>query len=104
MGMTLAPGASAGVMGSMMDQPHPMHIHGVQFQIVDRDTANVAAGYDTLSAGFVDDGWRDVVLVMPGERVKVLVRFEDYTGLYLYHCHNLEHEDGGMMRNYEVKS
>ena len=90
------------MMGSMMDQPHPMHIHGVQFQIVERDTANVTDGYDTLNAGFVDDGWRDVVLVMPGERVKVLVRFEDYTGLYLYHCHNLEHEDGGMMRNYEV--
>jgi FtsP/CotA-like multicopper oxidase with cupredoxin domain len=41
---------------------------------------------------------------MPGEAVRVLVKFEQYAGLYLYHCHNLEHEDGGMMRNYRVES
>jgi FtsP/CotA-like multicopper oxidase with cupredoxin domain len=39
---------------------------------------------------------------MPGEQVKVLLKFEDFTGLYLYHCHTLEHEDMGMMRNYRV--
>jgi FtsP/CotA-like multicopper oxidase with cupredoxin domain len=44
------------------------------------------------------------VLVLPGERVKVLMRFEDHTGLYLYHCHILEHEDLGMMRNYLVEA
>jgi FtsP/CotA-like multicopper oxidase with cupredoxin domain len=38
------------------------------------------------------------------ERLKVLVRFGDYPGLFLYHCHNLEHEDMGMMRNYLVES
>ena len=42
--------------------------------------------------------WKDVVIVMLGERVRVLMRFTDYTGLYLYHCHILEHEDSGMMR------
>ena len=40
----------------------------------------------------------------PARRVRLLVRFEPYTGMYLYHCHNLEHEDGGMMRNYQVES
>jgi blue copper oxidase len=39
---------------------------------------------------------------MPGERVRIVMKFEDFTGLYLYHCHNLEHEDMGMMRNYQV--
>jgi FtsP/CotA-like multicopper oxidase with cupredoxin domain len=53
-------------------------------------------------AGYVDDGWKDTVLVMPGERAKILMRYSDYTGLFLYHCHNLEHEDGGMMRNFAI--
>jgi len=84
-------------MGMMnMDMPHPMHIHGVQFQVFERQ---IARGYESvyqeLSGGFVDEGWKDTVLVMPGETVRVLVRFENYTGIYLYHCHNLEHEDAG---------
>ena len=60
--------------------------------------------WETLSAGYIDEGWRDTVLIMPGEQVKILLKFEDYTGLYLYHCHNLEHEDMGMMRNYRVEA
>ncbi len=36
--------------------------------------------------------------------MKILLRFADYDGLYLYHCHNLEHEGGGMMRNYQVQA
>lgn len=93
-----------GMMGGS-GHPHPMHIHGVQFQVLERqiDEQN-RQGYEAIRAGFVDDGWKDTVLVWPGERVRLLVRFEQYTGLYLYHCHNLEHEDGGMMRNYRVDS
>jgi FtsP/CotA-like multicopper oxidase with cupredoxin domain len=49
-------------------------------------------------------GWHDTVLVLPGERVRVLMKFEDFEGLYLYHCHILEHEDMGMMRNYRVSA
>ena len=37
------------------------------------------------------------------ERVKLLLRFDSYPGLYVYHCHNLEHEDMGMMRNYLIR-
>lgn len=82
-----------------------MHIHGLQFQIIERDISSAGrAAWDTLSDGFVDEGWHDTVLVMPGESVKVLLKFEDFTGLYLYHCHNLEHEDMGMMRNYLVEA
>jgi blue copper oxidase len=41
--------------------------------------------------------------MMPGERVRVRVRFPRHEGLFLYHCHNLEHEDMGMMRNFRVE-
>jgi suppressor of ftsI/bilirubin oxidase len=52
----------------------------------------------------MDSGWKDTVLVMPGEKITILKRFDDYTGLYLYHCHNLEHEDLDMMRNFLVQA
>jgi FtsP/CotA-like multicopper oxidase with cupredoxin domain len=69
----------------------------VQFQVAER----LGSPYP---AGLIDEGWKDTVLVMPGERVRILVEFRDYAGLYLYHCHNLEHEDMGMMRNYLIES
>ena len=98
-------GGSGMGMGMMnLELPHPMHIHGVQFQVIGRQVARgYESAYQELSAGFVDDGWKDTVLVMPGEKVQVLVRFENYAGTYLYHCHNLEHEDAGMMRNYKIE-
>ena len=43
------------------------------------------------------------VLVMPGERVKIIKPFKDYKGLFMVHCHNLEHEDMGMMREFLVE-
>jgi FtsP/CotA-like multicopper oxidase with cupredoxin domain len=90
---------------SMMTMAHPMHIHNLQFQVIERKPdPRFAAAYQTLSGGFVDEGWKDVVLVMPGERVKLLMKFTDHTGLYIYHCHILEHEDLGMMRNYLVRA
>jgi FtsP/CotA-like multicopper oxidase with cupredoxin domain len=104
--VNLEVGGSGMGMGMMnMEMPHPMHMHGVQFQVAERKIDhNFRSQYELVSAGFVDEGWKDTVLVMPGERVKVLVRFEDFAGTYLYHCHNLEHEDAGMMRNYRVES
>jgi suppressor of ftsI len=90
-------------MGMMSGLPHPMHIHGQQFQIIERIVRDERRkDYATVSPGFVDDGWKDVVLVMPGEKVTLLKRFDDYKGLFLYHCHNLEHEEMGMMRNFNV--
>lgn len=81
-------------VGRGMPMPHPMHIHGVQFRIIER--------LGNREYPHLDDGWKDTVLVMPGERVRVLVRFGGFSGLCLYHCHNLEHYDRGMMRNYYV--
>lgn len=101
--INLGGGMGMGMMN--MELPHPMNIHGVQFQVIGRQiTRGYESAYQELSAGFVDDGWKDTVLVMPGEKVQLLVRFENYAGTFLYHCHNLEHEDAGMMRNYKIKS
>jgi FtsP/CotA-like multicopper oxidase with cupredoxin domain len=78
--------------------PHPMHLHNVQFQVVQR-TPSTMASYASVNQGFVDDGWKDTVLVWPGERVKIAMQFGPHMGMYMYHCHILEHEDMGMMRN-----
>lgn len=95
-------GNGMGMMGGM-NLPHPMHIHGLQFQVIERGISDQGrTAWESLKDGFIDEGWHDTVLVMPGEKVRVLMKFEDYTGLYLYHCHNLEHEDMGMMRNFRV--
>ncbi len=96
-------GGGGGMMGGGVMLPHPMHMHGEQFQVLDRQiNRNGKRAWQDLSQGFVDEGWKDTVLVMPGERVRVIRRFADFTGLFLYHCHNLEHEDMGMMRNFEI--
>ncbi|MEO5669892.1 MAG: multicopper oxidase domain-containing protein [Ramlibacter sp.] len=92
---------SAGMMG--MTMPHAMHVHGLQFRVLGRSVdGRFRRAYDSVKAGFVDEGWKDTVLVMPGERVRILLRFADFPGLFLYHCHMLEHEDSGLMRNYRV--
>lgn len=83
---------SMGMM--MMPMPHPVHLHGKQFQVVERS--------GTPHSGYVDVGWKDTILLMPGERARIMTRFTDYPGMFLYHCHNLEHEDMGMMRNYLI--
>ena len=92
--------ADAGMMTDFM--AHPMHVHGVHFQVVEREVDPAyRAGWETLINGTLDEGWHDVVLVMPGERVRVAARFTE-PGLFVQHCHILEHEDLGMMRNFLV--
>jgi FtsP/CotA-like multicopper oxidase with cupredoxin domain len=92
--------------GAMMDakgMAHSIHFHGVKFQVISRQVLpELAAGWQTVKDGYVDEGFKDTVMVMPGERVKLLMKFEKYSGLFAYHCHTLEHEDAGMMRNYRV--
>ena len=54
-----------------------------------------------------DLGWKDTVLVWPGETVRIAIDFaHDFPGsqTYVFHCHNLEHEDGGMMINFRVQA
>lgn len=96
-------GSGMSMMQDMMQLPHPAHIHGLQFQIIERDISGMdAVIWNSVKDGFIDKGWQDTFLLMPGMKVKVVMRFRDFTGKYIYHCHNLEHEDMGMMRNYEV--
>ena len=92
-----------------MGMPHPMHIHGFSFQVLERigSPPQVAAtarfGQDRTVS---DLGWKDTVLVWPGETVRVAIDFtHDFPGdqTYVFHCHNLEHEDAGMMINFRVQ-
>jgi FtsP/CotA-like multicopper oxidase with cupredoxin domain len=75
--------------------PHPVHVHGASFQVQSR-----SGGRGVLFPW--ERGWKDTVLLQDGETVEVLIRFDAYRGLYLMHCHKLEHEDMGMMANFEV--
>lgn len=78
--------------------PHPVHVHGAYFQVVSR-----TGGRDRLFPW--EGGWKDTVLLEDGETVEVLIRFDHsaVSGLYLLHCHKLEHEDMGMMANFTVE-
>jgi spore coat protein A len=92
------------------DDAHPMHLHLVQFQILRRQGFNIPA----LLSGKLElmgkprlpqaneVGWKDTAVVNPGDVLTILVRFEGYTGRYVFHCHMLEHEDNDMMRPFEV--
>lgn len=68
---------------------HPMHIHTNAFQVVGADGQSIPA-------------WKDVVLVKSLSRVRVRLRFDDYVGPTLYHCHILDHEDMGMMGRLDI--
>jgi len=81
--------------GRGMAMAHPIHIHGVRFRIIERSGAHIPAD---LRDGVLRVGYKDTFGVFAGERVRVQVA-PTIPGLFMYHCHNLEHEDGGMMRN-----
>lgn len=84
------------VISNESEMAHPFHIHDIQFQILDRNGQAPSAG---------EAGWKDTVLVLPQETVRVITRFEDYAdpdAPYMYHCHILEHEDAGMMGQFVV--
>lgn len=82
---------------------HPIHVHGPQFQVLSRTIdPSRRAGWESVRWGYTDEGWKDTVLLMPGETIRILTRYHRYEGMSMYHCHNLEHEDMGMMRNLMV--
>lgn len=91
---------AGGMMGEQMT--HPLHVHGTQFNVLLRRHADNAAASRSIREGLIDTGWRDTVLILPRETVRLQLRFTHFPGLYLYHCHNLEHEDMGMKRNLRV--
>lgn len=76
--------------------PHPVHMHAVHFQVLSR-----AGGRGRVLPW--EQGWKDTVLVYPGEQVEVIMKFDAHRGIFLLHCHNLEHEDMGMMMNFAIE-
>ena len=83
---------------------HPIHLHGKSFLVTSRtwDDDSAAGSWAIIESGIIDTGLRDTVLVWPGQRIQIAVPFGDHRGYFPYHCHILEHEDGGMMRNFRV--
>jgi FtsP/CotA-like multicopper oxidase with cupredoxin domain len=77
---------------NVVTMDHPFHLHGFQFQILDRD--GVPEPYVS---------WKDVVNVRKHQTVRVVVRFDDFPGKWMFHCHILDHEDHGMMGILEVR-
>jgi FtsP/CotA-like multicopper oxidase with cupredoxin domain len=78
---------------TMMQLPHSMHLHDVQFNILDRNGKLPEP---------IEAGRKDTVLLWPNDKVRLIAQFLDYTGVYMFHCHMLEHEDDGMMGQFEV--
>jgi bilirubin oxidase len=75
---------------------HPFHIHDVQFNVIEKSGT---------PPPITEQGWKDVVLVMPHDSVKFITQFTTFTDEmvpYMYHCHLLHHEDDGMMGSFLV--
>ena len=96
---------------NLTEDTHPIHLHLVRFQVLDRRTFDVfayrnAKGLRYLAAAMAPEpnemGWKDTVQCPPGMITRIITKFEGYTGKYLYHCHILEHESNDMMRPFEV--
>ena len=86
---------------------HPIHLHSVHFQLLDRRAFNtrqyterseVAYTGAPMPASGGEAGWKDTILCPPGQVTRIIVRFGDIVGRYVWHCHTLEHEDNEMMR------
>ncbi len=93
------------------DDSHPIHLHLVRFQILDRRRFETSAYMGKRELKFTGEpeppdaseaGWKDTVRAQPGMVTRIIVHFEGYAGRYVWHCHILEHEDNEMMRPYEV--
>lgn len=86
---------------------HPMHMHLVMFQVLDRQDFTLS-GEDIVPIGSPvppppeEAGWKDTVMAYPQQITRVIARFEDYRGKFAYHCHILEHEDHEMMRQFQI--
>ena len=79
---------------------HPMHIHLVRFQVLDREP--FGGGTAMQLDPWEINTWKDTVKVPPHTQVRVIARFEDYPGRFPYHCHILDHEDHEMMRQFRT--
>jgi FtsP/CotA-like multicopper oxidase with cupredoxin domain len=77
---------------NIVGMDHPFHLHGFQFQVLDRD--GVPEPYRA---------WKDMLNIPKHSTARIIVRYDDYPGKWMFHCHILYHEDHGMMGVLEVK-
>ena len=77
---------------NVVGMDHPFHLHGFQFQVLDRDGVP-----EKFRA------WKDMLNIPKHSTARIIVRYDDFPGKWMFHCHILDHEDHGMMGVLEVK-
>jgi spore coat protein A, manganese oxidase len=96
---------------NLTDDSHPIHLHLVRFQILDRRPFDTFQYQSKGTFRFFgparppapeEMGWKDTVRADPAMVTRIIIPFDGYPGRYVWHCHILEHEDNEMMRPYEV--
>jgi spore coat protein A len=96
---------------NLTDDSHPIHLHMVRFQVLDRTpfdlpvynlTGKIVSTGASVPLAANELGWKDTVRVDPMTVTRIIVRFEGFAGRYVWHCHMLEHEDNEMMRPYLI--
>jgi spore coat protein A len=93
------------------EDTHPIHLHLVRFQILERQAFDVEAylfertmrhlGPPILPDG-PELGWKDTVQAFSDHITRIIVKFDGHAGRYVWHCHVLEHAANEMMRPFEV--
>jgi spore coat protein A len=93
------------------EDSHPIHLHLVRFQILDRRSFDEPLYFRTRQIRYTgpvvspdpyEVGWKDTIRAHSKMITQIIVRFEGYVGRYVWHCHVLEHEDNEMMRPFDV--
>ncbi|HEY7288628.1 MAG TPA: multicopper oxidase domain-containing protein [Vicinamibacterales bacterium] len=96
---------------NVTDESHPIHLHLARFQVLDRRNFDL---FNYQTAGRIvftgpprprdrtEEGWKDTVRADAAMITRIAVRFEGFTGRYMWHCHVLEHGDNEMMRPFDV--
>jgi spore coat protein A len=96
---------------NLTDDSHPIHLHLVRFQILDRRSFDMFEFQSKGNLRFTSAphppapeelGWKDTVRADPAMVTRIIIPFDGYAGRYVWHCHILEHEDNEMMRPFEV--
>ncbi|UPG86702.1 multicopper oxidase domain-containing protein [Luteibacter aegosomatis] len=96
---------------NLTEDTHPIHLHLVRFQILDRRPYDVDEYMEKKTVRYVgpaqvppphERGWKDVVQAYPGMVTRIVATFDGYAGRYAWHCHLAEHEANEMMRPLEV--
>jgi spore coat protein A len=91
---------------------HPIHLHAIHFQLLDRRRFDVRRHERTSEVVFIreaipaapeEQGWKDTILCPPGQVTRIIAPFSGSPGKFVWHCHMLEHEDNEMMRPYLLR-